>query len=58
MGDFLDKAKDFAGQHDEQVDGAVDKAGDQVDQKTGGKYEQHVDTAQDKAGDFLGGDDK
>lgn len=58
MGDFLDKAKDFAGKHDEQVDSAVDKAGDQVDQKTGGKYEQHVDTAQDKAGDVLGGDDK
>ena len=48
MSDFLDKAKDFAADHDEQVDNAVEKGGDFVDDKTGDKYAQHVDTAQDK----------
>ena len=28
MGGFMDKAKDFADQHDEQVDQGLDRAGD------------------------------
>jgi hypothetical protein len=55
MGGFADKAKDFADQHDEQVDQGLDKAGDFADQKTGGKYDQQidkgVDTAQERTGD-------
>jgi hypothetical protein len=46
---FMDKAKDFADKHDEQVDQGIEKAGDQVDQRTGDKYESHVDKAQDAA---------
>ena len=34
-------------QPDEQVDAAIEKAGDMVDEKTGGKFEGQVDQAQD-----------
>lgn len=53
MGDFLNKAKDFLGDHKDKVEEGVDKAGDMVDEKTDGKYSNHVDTAQDKAKDAL-----
>ena len=46
MGIF-DKAKDLVNEHDEQVDAAIEKAGDVVDEKTGGKFESQVDQAQD-----------
>jgi len=46
---FLDKLKDPAKKNKGAVDSAIDKAGDIVDQKTGGKYAQHVDKAQDAA---------
>ena len=46
---FMDKAKDLADKHDEQVDQGIEKAGDQVDQRTGDKYDSQVDKAQDAA---------
>ncbi|GAA4609317.1 hypothetical protein BJY16_007268 [Actinoplanes octamycinicus] len=46
---FLDKAKDFIDKHDEQVDQALEKVGDQIDNRTGGKYRQHIDKAVDEA---------
>lgn len=49
MSDFLGKAKDFADKHDEQVDQGLEKAGDQVDDRTGNKYSQHVDRGVDEA---------
>ena len=48
---FGDKARGLFSQHSDQVDGATDKAGDAVDDKTGGKYSEHVDKAQDAARD-------
>ena len=54
---FMDKAKDFADQHDEQVDQGIEKAGDQVDQRTGGKYDSQVDKAQDTAQQRTGSGD-
>ncbi|MEU4689438.1 antitoxin [Actinoplanes sp. NPDC023714] len=51
---FLDKAKDFADDHDKQVDEGLEKAGDQADQRTGQKYsdqiDKGVDTAQQRTG--------
>lgn len=44
---FLDKAKDLLAGHDDKVDEAIEKAGDVVDDKTGGKYAGQVDQAQD-----------
>jgi hypothetical protein len=41
--DFLKKAKDFADKHDEQVDKALEKIGDQVDERTGHKYRDRIE---------------
>jgi 4-alpha-glucanotransferase len=54
---FLDKAKDLADKHDEQVDQALEKAGDQIDQRTGGKYSDHVDKGVDQAQQRTGAGD-
>jgi uncharacterized protein YjbJ (UPF0337 family) len=50
---LMDKIKGMLGQHSEEAKGAVEKAGDAVDDKTGGKYSSQVDTAQDKAEDLI-----
>ncbi|MGC9669418.1 antitoxin [Planosporangium sp. 12N6] len=39
---FLDKAKNLLDQHDDKVDKALDKAGEQIDQRTGGKYSEQI----------------
>ena len=46
---FMDKAKDFTDEHDEQLDQGIEKAGDQVDKRTGDKYSSQVDKAVDQA---------
>jgi hypothetical protein len=46
---FLDKAKEFADKHDEQVDQGLEKAGEQIDQRTGNKYSDHIDKGVDQA---------
>jgi hypothetical protein len=46
---FLDKAKDFIDKHDEQVDKALDKVGDVVDDKTGHKYTSQIDKGVEEA---------
>ena len=57
MGGFMDKAEDFADQHDDQVDQGLDKAGDFADQKTGGKYDEQIDRSVDAAHERTGDDD-
>ncbi|RZU72965.1 antitoxin protein of toxin-antitoxin system [Micromonospora kangleipakensis] len=49
MSDFVDKAEDFADQHDKQVDQGLDKAGEMADQRTGGKYDEQTDKGVDMA---------
>ena len=44
---FLDDAKKQVDEHADQVDEAIEKAGDLVDEKTGGKFEDQVDKAQE-----------
>jgi MT0933-like antitoxin protein len=55
MGDFMDRAKDFADEHDDQVDKGLERAGDEVDERTGGKYgdkiDKGVDAAQERTGE-------
>lgn len=58
IGDFVDKAKDLAGQHPDKVDQGIDKAGDAVDQRTGGQHAGQVDKAQDAVRDRLAGGDQ
>jgi hypothetical protein len=54
---FLDKGKEFADKHDEQVDKGMDKAGEQVDQRTGGKHSEQVDKGVDFAQEHTGDGD-
>ena len=54
---FLDDAKKLVGEHDEQVDDAIEKAGDLADDKTGGKYAGQIDKAQDFAQEKTGDGD-
>jgi len=57
MNDFLSSAKDFADKHDEQVDQGIDKAGDQIDQRTGSKYTEQIDKGEDAAQQRTGAGD-
>jgi MT0933-like antitoxin protein len=54
MGGFMDKAKDFADQHDEQVDQGLEKAGDVADQRTGGGHTEQIDRGVDRAQERTG----
>lgn len=53
IGDFVDKAKDLAAENKDQVDDVIDKAGEMIDEKTGGKYSDQVDQGQEAAKDFV-----
>ena len=52
MGIF-DRAKDALSGQREQLDAAVEKVGDFVDEKTEGKYAEQVDKGQDMTRDKL-----
>jgi hypothetical protein len=43
---FLDDAKKFVDENAEKIDGAVEKAGDVIDDKTDGKFSDKIDKAQ------------
>jgi hypothetical protein len=52
---FADRAKDFADQHDDKVDQALERAGDEADKRTGQDHSEHIDRgvdfAQQRTGD-------
>lgn len=50
---IVSKVKQMLGQHPDQAKKGVEKAGDMIDQRTGGKHAQHVDKAQQKAGEYV-----
>ncbi|KIA66242.1 antitoxin [Nocardia vulneris] len=50
---LADKALDLAQQNADKVETVIDKAGDIVDQKTGGKFAGQVDSAQEAAKQAL-----
>lgn len=54
MGIF-DKAKDLASSNPDKVDGLVDKAGDMIDERSGGKFAGQVDQGQDFVKGQYGG---
>jgi hypothetical protein len=57
MSEFADKARDFADDHDKQVDEGLEKAGDFADQHTGGKHGDQIDKGVDAAQQRTGGGD-
>ena len=56
LGDLVGKAKDLAQQNASAVEGAVEKVGDIVDEKTGGKFASAVDKVQDAAKKVTSGE--
>jgi hypothetical protein len=58
MSDFMGKAKDFTEKHDEQVDQGLQRAGDEVDERTGGKYGDKIDKGVDQAQERTGQGDQ
>ena len=48
-----DKATDFANENPDKLDQGVEKAGDFVDEKTGGQHADQVDKGQDFANQKL-----
>ncbi|MFV0462223.1 MAG: antitoxin [Nostocoides sp.] len=58
VNDMLNKAKEAVSGHADQAKEAIDKAGDFIDEKTGGKFSGQVDQGQDFVKDQLGLDDE
>jgi hypothetical protein len=52
MGIF-DKAKDFVADHDDQVEAAIDKVADVVEDKVPDKHDEKVEKAAAKAKEFV-----
>ena len=48
MGIF-DKAKDLVGDHNAEVDQAIDKTAEMADEKTGGQYTEQIDRARNRS---------
>ncbi len=60
MDKFRSKATETVEEHGEQVDAGVEKAGDVVDEKTGGQYSDKIDAGEEKVKEGLDklGDDE
>ena len=56
IGDFVNKAKEFADQHDEQVDQGLDRGGDLAKERFAGHDEQ-IDSVVDRAQQYTGDGD-
>lgn len=53
IGDFVDKAKDLAAEHEDKVKEGIDKVADMADERTEGKYSDQISTGAEKAKDFV-----
>lgn len=51
---FVDKAKEFVGQHPDQADKGMEKAGEAADEKTGGRYSEQIQQGEQRARDYMG----
>jgi hypothetical protein len=58
FGELANKAKDLAGEHQDQVQDGVEKAEDMAKDKLGGKFGDQVDQGGDAVENFLGVDDQ
>ena len=50
---LLDKIKSMLGGNADKVKGGLEKAGDMVDEKTGGKFTDNIDMAEEKIAEVL-----
>lgn len=53
LDNLKDKAQDLIGQHGDKIDAGLEKAGQIVDEKTGGKYHDKIAGGVDKAQEAL-----
>jgi len=53
--EFADKAKQFAGDHPDQADEALDKAGQFADDKTGNRFDSQIQQGEQRAEQYYGG---
>ncbi|PYI67609.1 hypothetical protein CVV68_09180 [Arthrobacter livingstonensis] len=53
--DIKGKAEGLIGGHQDQIKDGIEKAGDFVDDKTGGKFKDKVDGVQQSASDYVDG---
>lgn len=58
MSDFMDKATEAVDQHDKQVDEGLQKAGEQVDSRTGDRFSDQVRQGVDQAQEHTGQGDQ
>jgi hypothetical protein len=58
MSDFMDRAKDAVDQHDKQVDEGLQKAGQAIDDKTGGQHGDQIQKGVDQAQQHTGQGDQ
>ncbi len=56
IGDFANRAKDFADQHDEQVDQGLERGGDMAKERFAG-HDGQVDSVVDRAQQYTGDGD-
>ena len=55
VGGFRERAEDFVGEHEDQARDAVDRAGQEADERTGGRYGDQIDQGEQRAGDYVAG---
>ncbi|MGH3157648.1 MAG: antitoxin [Streptosporangiaceae bacterium] len=54
FGELADEAKKLAGEHSDQVQEGLRKAGDLADEKTGGRFGDQIQDGEKQAENFLG----
>jgi len=58
MPDWMDEAKNLAGEHADVVDKGLDEGEQFAENKTGGKFNSEIEGADNQAESFLGVDDQ
>jgi hypothetical protein len=56
MPDWMDEAKNLAGEHSDIVDKGLDQAEQFAENKTGGQFNSEIEGADQQAGNYLGTD--
>jgi MT0933-like antitoxin protein len=56
MSDFMDEAKNLAGEHADLVDKGLDQVEQEAENRTGGRFDSEVQGAEQQAEGFLGTD--
>ena len=54
MSEFMDEAKQLAGEHSDVVDQGLDKAEQLAEQKTGGQFDSEIQAGEQQAEGALG----